>query len=302
VLLATWAYPDTVATTLVARRLELPIVAKVHGSDINVMAEVPIVRSQIRWALRRASCVFAVSRPMRQRLIDLGVPSECVRVQYNGVNVERFHPIDRVKARRDLGLPQDRRLILSVGNLEAVKGVIDLIDAAKLLVAEGEPVPLVVLVGAGRLRGELEERVRRDRLHDDVLLAGAQPHAEIPGWIGAADALCLPSHHEGCPNVVLEAMACGRPVVATGVGAVPDLIDSAVGIVAPPRQPARLAEAIRAVTSRDWDAQAIRQRVLPLSWEENASALASELQRAARRDSGKGREPASAPQAQELLR
>jgi glycosyltransferase involved in cell wall biosynthesis len=292
VLLATWAYPDVVATAWVARRARLPFVARVHGSDINVLTEATAVRAQIRWALRRAACVFAVSHPMRQRLVDLGIPEERIRVQYNGVDVRRFHPIERSEARARLGLPEGRRLVLYVGNLESIKGALDLVEAAGVLAGGADP-PHFVLVGRGRLQGEIEARVRQGRLADCVILAGAKPHAQIPDWIGAADALCLPSHHEGCPNVVLEALACGRPVIATAVGAVPDLVDPGVGIVAPPGQPARLAEAIRTVLSRDWDPERIRQRVLPLSWEENAMNLASELRRAARGERREAAELAS---------
>ena len=124
--------------------------------------------------------------------------------------------------------------------------------------------------------------VERNGLGDRVRLVGARPHGEIPDWIAAADALCLPSHQEGCPNVVLEALACGRPVVASRVGAVPELIDERCGAIVSPQEPGQLAGALRAVLSRDWNAAALRERVMPLSWTENARVLAGELERAIR--------------------
>src|SRR5207253_4647353 len=138
--------------------------------------------------------------------------------------------------------------------------------------------PLIVLVGDGPARPLLAETLARNALADHVLLVGARPHREIPDWIAAGDVLCLPSHQEGCPNVVLEALACGRPVVASRVGAVPDFIDAISGAMVPPREPAPLAAALQAVISRDWDAAALRARVLPLSWEENARGLAAALE------------------------
>jgi glycosyltransferase involved in cell wall biosynthesis len=280
VLLATWAYPNAVVAAALARSLGLPWVAKVHGSDINVSAASRVNGHQIRWALRQASCTCAVSSPLKQRLIELGVPPESVRVQHNGVNVERFGIQDRLKARCVTDLPEARRIILYVGNLKVSKGVLDLLEAARLMTAEGADVPLFVFVGGGPDRNMLAEEVQRRDLGQHVLLTGPRPHSEIPNWIAAANVLCLPSHHEGCPNVVLEALACGCPVVASRVGAVPEFIDRQCGAVVAPRDPAQLAAALREVLFQDWDAAALRQRVLPLSWQANARAMAAELERA----------------------
>jgi glycosyltransferase involved in cell wall biosynthesis len=281
VLLAAWAYPEAVATAALARRLRLPWVALVLGSDINVMAGSPLVRNQIRGALRQAAGTLAVSRPLKERLVDIGVPAERVHVLHNGVDVEHFQLLDMSAARRATGLPSDRQIVVYVGNLKVSKGAADLVEAARLLREHGEDAPLVVLVGDGSARPLLDSELRRHGLAEHVLLAGARPHAEIPTWMAAADVFCLPSHAEGCPNVVLEALACGRPVVASSVGAVPDLLDETCGAMVAPKQPAPLADALREVLTRHWDPSALRARVLPLSWEENARVLASHLQRAA---------------------
>jgi len=282
VILGTWAYPDAVAVATLAGRAGIPWVAKVHGSDINQYSAAPSLRAQIRWALRQASCTFAVSRPLKERLVEIGVPAEQVRVQHNGINVQRFRPLDKLTARQRTGLPRDRRVVVYVSNLKVSKGAADLVEAARCMTGGTDCVPLVALVGDGPARGLLEETIARHSLGDRVRLIGARPHDEIPDWIAAADALCLPSHQEGCPNVVLEALACGRPVVASRVGAVPEFVDESCGAVVSPREPEQLAAALKTVVSRDWDPAALRERVLPLSWEENASALASELQRAIR--------------------
>ncbi len=280
-LYACWAYPDAVAAAVLARQLRLPWVAKVQGSDINVFAQTPIRQAQIRWALRRASCTIAVSEALKRRLIEIGVPGGHVRVLHNGVNLERFGLQDQQVARRKTGLPLERPIILFVGNLLMSKGAEDLIEAMRHLAADQERSPLAVLVGEGSDRELLTAQIRRHGIEDAVRLIGARPHAEIPDWIAAADLLCLPSHREGCPNVVLEALACGRPVVASNVGAVPDFVDAHRGVVVEPQQPAQLAAALRDVTARDWDAARVRSRVAGLSWEDNAHALYKELTRAA---------------------
>jgi glycosyltransferase involved in cell wall biosynthesis len=280
VILGTWAYPDAVAVAALTRRLEIPWAAKVHGSDINTHASAPSIRVQIRWALRQASRVFAVSAPLKQRLVEIGVPAEAVRVQHNGVNVERFRLQDKRSVRQALDLPLERRIVVYVGNLKVSKGTMDLAAAARMLAADGADMPLIVLAGDGPAHQLLTDTVGRHALSEHVRLVGARPHAEIPDWIAAADALCLPSHQEGCPNVVLEALASGRPVVACRVGAVPELLDEQCGFLVSPQQPAQLAAALKAAVSRDWDAAALRERVLPLSWAENGRILAEELEQA----------------------
>jgi glycosyltransferase involved in cell wall biosynthesis len=283
VLLGAWAYPDAVATALLARRLGLPWVAKVHGSDLNVIARDPLLGGQIRWALRQAAGVVAVSNGLKERVEALGVPSEKVRVLHNGVNLDRFGLQERAVVRERLGLPQERRTILFVGNLLAGKGALDLLDAVHLLAAHATEMPLLVYVGGGKDREILEASISRYGMDAHIRLVGPRPHEEVPDWIAAADLLCLPSHNEGCPNVVLEALACGRPVVATRVGAIPDFIDERTGALVLPRDTKGLAAALESVLTRVWDAEALRRRVQPLSWEENAATLAAELERAARR-------------------
>lgn len=282
VILGTWAYPDAVAVAALAGRAGIPWVAKVHGSDINQYSAAPSLRAQIRRALRQASCTFAVSRPLKERLVEIGVPAEKVRVQHNGINVQRFRPLDKLMARQRTGLARDRRVVVYVGNLKVSKGAADLVEAARCMTGGSEAAPLVALVGDGPARGLLEETIARHSLGEHVRLIGARPHDEIPDWIAAADTLCLPSHQEGCPNVVLEALACGRPVVASRVGAVPEFVDESCGAVVSPQEPEQLAAALKTVVAREWDPAALRERVLPLSWEENARVLAGELERAIR--------------------
>jgi glycosyltransferase involved in cell wall biosynthesis len=281
-VLGTWAYPDAVAVAMLARRAGIPWVAKVHGSDINQYSAALSLRAQIRWALLQASCTLAVSQPLAERLVEIGVPAERVRVQHNGINVQRFRPLEKLMARQRTGLPRDRKIVVYVGNLKVSKGAADLVEAARCMTGAGGGAPLVALVGEGSARERLEKAIAQHSLEDDVRLVGARPHDEIPEWIAAADALCLPSHQEGCPNVVLEALACGRPVVASRVGAVPEFVDDGCGAVVSPREPDQLAAALAAVVAREWDPTALRERVLPLSWEENARVLAGELERAIR--------------------
>jgi len=122
VVLGSWAFPDGAAAVTLARLLGVPAVVKLHGSDLNVLAELPPVERCLRLALPRADRVVAVSRGLSEKAQALGVRPERIAIVPNGVDRELFHPQDRAAARRELGLPADRPLALYVGRLERAKG------------------------------------------------------------------------------------------------------------------------------------------------------------------------------------
>ncbi|MGH8061494.1 MAG: glycosyltransferase, partial [Pseudoxanthomonas sp.] len=168
-----------------------------------------------------------------------------------------FHPGDRDAARTTFALPADAEVVLYVGRLVAEKGLRELMDATRLL-ASSRPALKVVLVGEGPLRGELVERIARDNL--DVTLAGAQPPMEVAHWMAAADLVTLPSYSEGHPNVLVEALACGRPVVSTPVGGIPEVVDAGSGLMVAVRDADALAAGLAAVLDRRWDEAALSRK------------------------------------------
>jgi glycosyltransferase involved in cell wall biosynthesis len=266
-ILTAWAYPDAVAAAMIAERERLPLIATVLGSDINVLPGKPLLARQIRWGLSRAQRVVAVSEPLREAVVRLGVPRERTVVRQNAVDGDVFAIRDRGPARSALGLDPARPLVGYVGNLAHEKGPDVLVDAMGALVREsGRPVDLAI-IGAGALERELRARVAALGLGDRVRFLGRKVHDEVPRWISAFDVLCLPSRREGCPNVVLEALASGRPVVATAVGGVPDLIRGDNGILVPPERPAELGEALARALDRSWDPVAIRATLPSPSWD-----------------------------------
>jgi glycosyltransferase involved in cell wall biosynthesis len=278
VVLATWAYPDVCAAALLARRLGVPLVAKVHGSDVNNFAQRWPRRGQVATALSRAACVVAVSRSLRQAVGELGVGLDRVVVVPNGVDTSRFSPLDATAARSRLGLRRDGAHVVFVGGLRHVKGPDVLVVAARRL-DEGIA---VTLVGEGPLRGRIERRIREAGLNGRVTLAGARPHEEIPLWLNAADVVCVPSRSEGFSNVTLEALACGRPVIGSRTGALPDLVSGPeYGVLVPPGDAPALAAALLRSLDRVWDAGRIRLRAAGLDWQESADALHEVLRDAA---------------------
>ena len=276
-ILASWAYPDAVASGWLARRLGIPYVVKVHGSDLNVMADAALRRPQIAAALRRAGAVVAVSQALADKAVALGAEPARVHAIYNGVDEQLFSPGSREAARQRLGLGAEQPLLLYVGNLKSTKGCLDLLEAFPAVLAQ-RPQASLVYAGAGACRDELLARAAALGCAERVSLVGAVPHGKLADWFRAADLLCLPSHNEGVPNVVLEAMSCGTPVVASRVGGIPEVLPEFAGILVPAREPAALAEALLDATARTWQGERIVEHARGFRWDDNIDQLERILQ------------------------
>lgn len=261
VVLGSWAYPDGFAAVIAGKLLGVPSVVKLHGSDINVIAKLPGPRRLSAWALPQAAKVVAVSRALGDEVVALGVPRANVEIVMNGVDAELFKPRDRAAARRELGLAHlgDGPLALYVGNLKPEKGVVDLL-AAWAKVRKGT----LAVVGGGPVA------VTGER----TLAVGPLPHDRVTTWMAACDVLVLASHAEGTPNVVLEALASGRRVVATTVGGIPDLITStALGELVTPRDPDALAVALERALATPYDPAIVAQLGARGGWAASAAKL-----------------------------
>ena len=277
VVLGAWLFPDAWAAQHLARALGLPYAVKAHGTDVNVIARWPSVRALVQGTLRGAGAIIGVSRPMLGALEALGAPPERVTLVPNGVDRTLFQPRSRAEARAALGLDARSKVLVYVGRLEQEKGLHELCDALATIEKHTPGRYTVVLVGDGSLRKTLEER--RDA-GLPLVVAGARPAEEVARFLAASDALVLPSWAEGTPNVVLEALAAGRPVVATHVGGIPDVVaHDHTGLLVPPRDAPALAAAIERATSRTWSEDTLT-RAAPPGWDRSAADLLAALQRA----------------------
>lgn len=256
VILAYWLYPDAWGAWRVARRLGLPLVAGARGSDIRVRDAVS--RRLTQPVVRQAKRLLVVSADLgRLAVRDYGADPARVRVIPNGCDATIFHLRDRADARRMLGIGADDELVLYVGRLVAEKGLRELVDAMRLL-RTSRPHARLVMVGDGPLQAEFAALAAGPALA--LQLAGAQPATRVAEWMAAADLVTLPSWSEGHPNVLVEALACGRPVVSCPVGGVPEVVDDACGVLVPPRDAAALAAGLRTVLARDWNEGALSGR------------------------------------------
>lgn len=280
VVLGTYLYPDACAAAALARMLGLPYVIKTHGTDVNVVSEWTSIRPILGPVLRGAAWSIGVSAPMVDTLVRLGAPEERTVLLGNGVDRGLFHPINKLEARRALGLPEDGRLLVYVGRLEEAKGLRELgkafeaITASQAERANGEKVHLA-FVGEGSLAPELAALAERVNAggQGQMVLVGGKPLPEVARHIGASDMLVLPSYNEGTPNVVLESLACGTPVVATSVGGIPAVVTPGkTGVLVPPRDAEALTTGILEALGRSWDTGAIVASAPP-SWDESAARL-----------------------------
>ncbi len=261
---AHYLYPDGVAAMLLAARLGKPFVATARGSDVNLIATLPGPRAAILRMARAAAKVITVSEALRRALIALGVNPSHIETLRNGVDTERFSPLPQQEARRELGLPEGP-LAVSVGNLAEEKGHDLVLDAAARI-----PGLRTVVVGEGPQRVALEARARTLGIADRTTFLDNMPQDRLRWVYSAADVLALGSRREGWPNVLLEAMACGTPVVATNVGGVPEIVaDPAAGIVVASRDPEAFAGALTRVLepARPESRSAVRDLACGFSWE-----------------------------------
>jgi glycosyltransferase involved in cell wall biosynthesis len=243
-----WLYPDGHAAVNLGRLLHKPVIVAALGSDIRRIDD-PATRLLTRRVLARADHLITVSGELGQRAIaDLGMTPERITTILNGFDETVFYPGDRTAERARLGLDPDAEIILFIGSLIPSKGLVELKDAVRALAAH-RPRLQLVCGGEGPFRAALAAA--------GVVLPGKLSSAQVRTWMVASNLFCLPSHSEGCPNVVIEALACGRAVVASDVGGIPELVNSRNGILIPPRNAPALAEALNRALDTPWDDQAV---------------------------------------------
>lgn len=271
VLLGCWAYPDGVACVGMGAFGRKPVVVKVHGTDVNDVAQRREVAPIVRRALPRAHRVVAVSRALAERVVDLGVARERVEIVPNGIDRGLFRPREARSARTLLGVPEAGPLVLFVGALLPTKGVHELLAAFESWAAQ-RPDARLAIVGDGPLRPACEALARKHA--GRVWVPGSLPPQEVATWMAASSLVTLPSHNEGTPNVLLEALASGRPVVATEVGGIPDLINHrGLGMLVPKQNPVALKEAWLSVLEGGCLGEAELARAAPAGWTESAQHL-----------------------------
>ncbi len=238
---AHYFYPDGVAAAILGKHFRKPVVISALGTDVNLMSQFAVPRKMMMWASRQASSIVTVSEALKTELVNIGVDGRKIATLRNGVDLELFRPVDREATRARLGI--GGFALLSVGNLVAIKGHDRIIESLSAL-----PGTQLLIAGSGPDEEALKKLVRTNGMEDRVRFLGPLPQETLREYYGAADALVLASSREGWANVLLEAMACGTPVVASRVGGTPEVVTSpAAGVLMPSNTPEGIAQAVRAL-------------------------------------------------------
>jgi teichuronic acid biosynthesis glycosyltransferase TuaC len=252
----------------------------------------PVSKWLTRFAMNRAAFVVTKGEHLRQQAIRMGINARKVRTVLNGCDTSVFHLADRSAARAQLAVDDSAELVLFVGRLDTTKGIVELLEAFASL-AYRRPNLRLVYVGDGPGGEQLRCKTRDLALEDRVFLADACSSQKVAQWLAAANVLALPSYAEGCPNVVLEALSCGRPVIATNVDGISELVNEKSGILVVPRDSRALANAMETAMERDWDERSISEQ-FRRSWDEAAGEILSICELAVQQRKEQWQQPAKA--------
>lgn len=270
---AHYFYPDGVAAVMLGQHFGKPVVITARGSDITLIPRHRMPRKMIHWAANHACGIITVCQALKDEIVRLGISADRITPLRNGVDLQLFHPVNRTKIRNQLGF--DGFTLLSVGHLVPLKGH-DLVIAA---LPRLEGVRLFV-AGSGPECKRLEHLAQQLNVADRVTFLGPLPQAELRNYYGAADALVLASSREGWANVLLEAMACGTPVVASRVWGTPEVVAAPeAGILMHERSADGVVQAVRALRERYPERAATRRYAEKFSWEETTAGQIRLFQR-----------------------
>jgi teichuronic acid biosynthesis glycosyltransferase TuaC len=258
---AHYFYPDGVAAVMLGKYFNKPVVITARGTDINLIPQYALPKKQLMWAASNAAGMITVCNALREEMMGLGISGERIVALRNGVDLQRFQPMDRAAARASLGI--DGFTVISVGVLDPRKahdltiGALPLMPDVKLLIA-----------GIGPERRKLEAQAERLGVADRVKFLGAVAQTELKHYYNAADAMVLASSREGWANVLLESMACGTPVVASNVWGTPEVVAApAAGVLMRERTSQGIAEAMARLRGAYPEHAATRRYAEDFSWD-----------------------------------
>lgn len=280
---AHFAYPDGYAATLLGRWLAVPVTITLRGTEVRHAAD-PQLQGKVRQALTRARRVFAVSQSLCQIAIRLGIEADKILVVGNGVDLQKFSPMPRAEARRALELSPAAPVLVTVGALVERKGfhrVIELLPALR----ERFPGLTYLIVGGPSPEGDMSVSLRAQvqalGLEDAVRFLGPLPPEQLRLPLSAANLFVLSTRNEGWANVLLEAMGCGLPVIATDVGGNAEVVASTdLGTIVPFGDQPALRHAIDDALRKPWDVSAIRGHAACNTWDRRTETLLNELKAA----------------------
>lgn len=246
-------FPDGYAGGQLKEELGVPVISTIHGSDIMLYPKKSKkVYDRTIEALKTSDQLITVSDRLCSEVEQM-VPRLPVSTIYNGFDPKRFYPIDQQEARHRLGIQLEGKQIVFIGNLLPVKGISYLVQAFRRLVQDEQHEGLnLYLVGAGPLQSSIEDEITKLGLTGRVHLMGRRPYDEMIHWMNSADVIALTSLSEGLPSILFESMGCGRPMVATDVGGIKEVLqDGVTGKLARPKDVEHISQCLHEILTMD---------------------------------------------------
>ncbi len=258
---AHYFYPDGVVASWLGRKFNIPVMVTARGSDINIIPKNTIARKRIIKALENVQASGAVSQALADKMVKLAPKAKPPVVLRNGVDLTFFTP-HALKPQLPSFLGDNDKLILSVGNLVELKGHHLVIEALSLLYDAK-----LIIIGEGKEKHNLQKLVKKLGLVQRVYFTGNISQSELPGYYAMADVLVLASSREGMPNVLLESLACGTPVIATDVGGSAEVIsDNSIGELIPDREISYIVQALKARFDKRYNPEIFKHFSSQLGW------------------------------------
>jgi glycosyltransferase involved in cell wall biosynthesis len=264
---AHFTWPSGYVGAKLKEKYNVPLIVTTHGYDIyNLPFKDREWKSNIEYALNSADEVITVSNSNLEYIKKLDVKTP-VTVLPNGYKGDLFYPLDTLECRKFLGIPTDKKIIISIGNLETIKGHEYLVEAMNFVIKQREDV-ICYIIGGGSREPQLKKQIKCLELQSYVKIVGYKPHSEIPVWINSCDFFVLPSLNEGNPTVMFECLGCGKPFIGTKVGGVPEIIISDnYGLLTEPKNAEDLAKKLLLALDTEWNQKIILNYAKNYTWE-----------------------------------
>lgn len=247
---AHYAFPTGLISLIGKKLMGIPYIVTVHGGDIDKMAaKSNWIANLTKSILQQADGVIVVGEKLKEDVIQrFGVVEKRVHVMSMGVNTAIFRSMPKIEVRDELAIPQDQQVILYVGNVIKAKGLLELIEAFKMLKKDLSERNLYI-IGSQKDQSFVEElrKLINGKNLQDIHFQEPLGQDNLAKWMAASDVLVLPSHHEGFGLVALEAMAAGATVVGTNVGGLSYLLNDGAGVLVEPKNAFSLAKGIEHV-------------------------------------------------------
>jgi len=266
-----WVYPDIITGYVLSKVFQKPMIVTIRGREVICFGERSFRKKIIDYFLRRSDHIVCLSNELAGIAKDIGIDPNKISVVPNGVDTDVFRPLNKMVCRNELGLPADNKIILSVGALIEGKGFHRIIECMPDLLRK-YPDILLYIIGstgpAGNFKKELINQIQTLALQDKIFLMGARPNHELVKWYNTADVFCLATSGEGSPNVVLEAISCGCPVIASAVGGILEIMcEEFLGNTFDVSDENELRLKLNQFFEKEWNRRRIRSYMEGFSWD-----------------------------------